>query len=149
VGRIDKAHGIKGEVIVSLTTDRVERVAVGSVLYTPDLRRLEVLASNPHHHRWIVRFDGLFDRGDAERLHGKALLAEPLEDDEAMWVHELIGSSVVDAASGSVLGVVESVEDNPAADLLVLDGGGLIPTTFVVSHERGRVTVEIPEGLLE
>ena len=149
MGRIDKAHGLKGEVIVALSTDRTERVAVGAVLYTADRRRLEVLASTPHHHRWIVRFDGLDGRSDAERLHGKVLLAEPMADDDAMWVHELIGSEVVDASSGSVLGVVESVEENPAADLLVLADGGLIPMTFVVSKEAGRVLVEIPEGLLE
>lgn len=149
MGRIDKAHGLKGEVLVSLTTDRTERVAVGSILYTADLRRLEVLASTPHHHRWIVRFDGLHDRGEAERLHGKVLLAEPVDDDDVLWIHELIGSEVVDAGDGRVLGVVEAVEDNPAADLLVLGDGGLIPLTFVVSKEPGRVFVDVPAGLLE
>ena len=148
MGRIDKAHGIKGEVLVALTTDRTERVAVGSILYTGDLRRLEVLASTPHHHRWIVRFDGIHDRSEAERFHGKLLLAEPLEDEDALWVHELIGSEVVDT-DGAVLGVVQSVEDNPAADLLVLETGGLIPMTFVVSAESGRVVVDLPEGLLD
>ncbi len=49
-----------------------------------------------------------------------------------------------------MLGTVESVEANPASDLLVLDGGALIPLRFVVEHEPGvRVTVEVPDGLLD
>jgi hypothetical protein len=45
---------------------------------------------------------------------------------------------------------VEAVEPNPASDLLVLAGGGLVPLRFVVAHEPGvSVTVDVPEGLLE
>jgi len=42
------------------------------------------------------------------------------------------------------------VEPNPASDLLVLTGGGLIPLRFVIDHQAGvRVTVDVPEGLLD
>jgi 16S rRNA processing protein RimM len=44
---------------------------------------------------------------------------------------------------------VESVQANPASDLLVLEDGGLIPLTFLVSHEDGRVVVDPPAGLLD
>ena len=44
VGRVRKAHGIRGEVVVTLVTDRVERLAPGSVLEA-DGRTLEVVAS--------------------------------------------------------------------------------------------------------
>jgi len=40
------------------------------------------------------------------------------------------------------------VEANPAHDLLVLDGGGLVPMVFVVEHAEGRVVIDPPEGLL-
>ena len=70
-------------------------------------------------------------------------------DPDALWVHELIGS-VVEDQSGSELGMVESVEANPASDLLVLDSGALIPLRFVVSSVPGeRVTVDVPDGLLD
>ncbi len=42
-----------------------------------------------------------------------------------------------------------SVEVNPASDLLVLDGGGLVPLTFVVEQADGRITVDVPDGLLD
>ena len=53
-------------------------------------------------------------------------------------MHDLIGS-VVEDPDGVELGRVTGVEANPASDLLVLEGGGLIPLRFVTSHRaRGR-----------
>jgi len=44
--------------------------------------------------------------------------------------------------------VVESVQANPASDLLVLDSGALIQVVFMLSHDAGAVLVDLPEGLL-
>lgn len=149
VGRIAKAHGIKGEVLVDLSTDRVERVAVGSVLSTTFGRELVVNESSPHLGKWIVRFDGVGSRTEAETLHGLVLFAEPIDDPDALFVHDLIGSTVVSLGDGAAIGVVASVEANPASDLLVLDTGPLIPVRFVVERSPGRLVVELPEGLLD
>ena len=148
VGRVAKAHGLRGEVLVVLTTDRRERVAPGSVLTTAGGRRLEVVRSSPHHHRFVVAFRDVEGRDEADALHGEALYAEPLDDPGALWVHELIGAEVQDRL-GRVLGRVTAVEANPASDLLVLDGGGLIPSRFVTGTGEGRVVVDIPDGLLD
>jgi 16S rRNA processing protein RimM len=148
VGRIAKAHGIKGEVLVDLLTDRVERVAVGSVLSTKLGQELAVTFSSSHLGKWIVRFEGVGTRTEAEALHGLALFAEPIEDPDALFVHDLIGSTVV--ADGVVIGTVASVEANPASDLLVLDNAKLIPVRFVVERSPdGRLVVDLPEGLLD
>ncbi|HVM08165.1 MAG TPA: ribosome maturation factor RimM [Acidimicrobiales bacterium] len=149
VGKIDKPHGVRGEVVVSLSTNRDERVAPGTVLSLKDGSTLTVASSKPFQHRWIVRFDEITTREGADMLHGAPLFAEPLDDPEALWVHELIASVVVDVATGDEIGRVTSVEENPASDLLVLDTGHLIPLRFVVSHDQGRVTVDLPAGLLE
>jgi 16S rRNA processing protein RimM len=76
------------------------------------------------------------------------LRAAPIVDPEALWVHELHGSEVVDV-TGRHLGRVTAVEANPASDLLVLEGGGLVPLRFVQEHRPGRVVVDVPDGLLE
>ena len=146
VGRIGRAHGLRGEISVTLTSDRSERLAPGSTLTTDD-RELVVRAVRPHQQRWLVSFDGIDDRTAAEQLQGASLYAEalPTEGDE-LWVHELIGATVRDLA-GNALGVVETIEANPASDLLVLDGERLVPLTFVVAHEPGVVTVDVPDGL--
>jgi 16S rRNA processing protein RimM len=155
VGRIDKPHGVRGEVVVSLITDRVERVAVGTTLYAGDARRpLLIESSKRHQARWIVQFEGVHSREAADELHGSMLRATPLDLGEGaagvLWIHELIGSTVVDARDGRDIGVVESVEDNPASDLLVLaKSGALIPLRFVVDSSPGRLVVELPEGLLD
>ncbi len=141
-----KPHGLRGEVVVALSTNRPERVARGAVLHV-DAGPLTVVSSRPHQHRHIVRFEGVDDRTAAEALHGQVLRAEPLEDPDALWVHELIGATVVDQ-HGTEHGTVTEVEVNPASDLLVLEGGALVPLTFVVERGDGRITVDVPEGLL-
>lgn len=146
VGRVAKAHGLRGEVVVALSTNRPERVAKGTVLNT-DQGPLTITASRPHQHRHIVRFAGVDSREAADALHGLVLSAEPIEDPDALWVHELIGSTVVDQ-HGTEHGTVASVELNPASDLLVLEGGGLVPLTFVVAQGDGRIAVDVPDGLL-
>lgn len=142
-----KPHGLRGEVVVELFTNRTERLSAGNVLFSPD-GPLEVVRSSPHLRRWIVAFAGVGDYRSAEALRGTMLSADALEDPDELWVHELVGADVVDLA-GAVLGTVVAVEANPASDLLVLDGGGLVPLRFVVSSGGGRVVVDPPAGLLD
>ena len=147
VGYISKAQGLKGEVIVHLTTNRTERLATGSVLCSKR-GPFTVVRAVPHGDRWRVLFAGTPDRTAAELLRGVELFAEPLHDPDALWVHELVGSTV-QLVGGSHIGRVDSVQANPASDLLVLDTGHLIPLVFVVSSANGVVVVDPPEGLLE
>ncbi len=148
VGRVVKAHGLAGEVIVGLVTDRVERVAPGTVL-TTDRGPLEITGSRPHQGRWIVSFAGVASREAAERLRGVILHAEPLDDPDALWVHELIGADAV-LPDGTRAGLVDAVEDNPAGDLLVLDTGALVPVRFVVGwDDERRLVIDPPAGLLD
>ena len=149
IGRIVKAHGIRGEVIVDLVTNRPDlRLAPGSVL-SSDRGELEVLTSTPHQNRWIVAFRGVEDRNTAETYRDTVLRAEPVEgDDDTLWVHELIGSEVFDL-EGRSYGPVESVEANPASDLLVLSGDRLVPLVFVKTRLPGRVVIDPPAGLLD
>ncbi len=109
-----------------------------------------MVSSRRHQHRWIVAFAGIDDRPAAEALHGRVLRAEPLEDADALWVHELIGAEVV-TPDGRSWGRVESVEANPAHDLLVLDDGTLVPEVFVTDSTGlpARIVIDPPEGLLD
>ena len=148
VGRVTKPHGVRGEVLVHLTTDRTERLAPGTVLST-DRGDLTVESSSPHQDRWIVRFAEIQGRDAAEAWRGTLLRAEPLAADEGeLWVHELVGAAVL-LADGTEVGTVEAVEANPASDLLVLAGGTLVPVVFVVEQSPGRVVIDPPEGLLD
>jgi 16S rRNA processing protein RimM len=110
-------------------------------------RRLVVERSRPEKERHVVHFEGVETREDAARLTNAVLLAEPLDDGNGeLWVHRLIGSSVVEC-SGTVRGTCVAVVANPAHDLLELDDGSLVPVPFVVSCEAGVTVIDPPEGL--
>ena len=142
-----KVHGLAGEVVVELWGD-ARRLDPGTALRS-DAGVLEVVAARPHQGRHLVRFAGVDDRPGAERLRGLVLRAEPLEVPDVLWVHELVGAEVVTVA-GRSLGTVVAVEANPASDLMVLEGGGLVPLRFVTRVEPAtRVEVDVPEGLVD
>ena len=148
VGRIDKPHGVRGDVLVTLTTNREERVAVGAELES-DRGWLTVARSRPHQRRWIVGFEEVADRDAAEELRGVVLRATPIDDPDELWVHELIGCTLRDADDVD-RGVVEAVEENAASDLLVLDTGQLVPVRFVVGRpDDGVVRAVTPPGLFD
>ena len=147
VGSIGRAHGLRGDVIVHLVTNRLERVEPGAVLETSK-GSLRVETARPQQGSFIVHFAGIDTREAAEALNGVMLQAEPIDDPDALWAHELVGSFAFDTA-GNPLGIVTALVANPASDLLEIDRGVLIPATFVVSCEDGRVVVDPPIGLFE
>jgi 16S rRNA processing protein RimM len=146
---VAKAHGLRGEVVVSLVSDYPERrLARGSHLWAGD-REVVVETTRPHQDRWLVQFAGVVDRTGAEQLAGRTLTAEPIDDPEALWVHELVGSRVVEAGSGIEHGQVVAVVANPAHELLELESGHLVPIVFVQTCEDGVTVVATPEGLFD
>ncbi len=147
VGRLGRAHGIRGEMFVSLTSDRVERVSEGSSLEAEG-KWLTVVSSRPSAGRFIVSFAEIESRNDAEQMTGKVLRAHPLDDPEALWVHEMIGAMVVDV-EGTEWGRCVAVVANPASDLIELDSGALVPSVFVVESSAENIVINPPEGLFE
>ena len=156
IGRITKPHGLRGEVLVSLSTTEASRLSPGSVLRAVD-RDLRVERSQVHLQRWIVEFAGVTTREQAEALKGTVLRAEPKTaaddgDDDALWVHELLGVHVIDR-DGRAVGRVVAMYENPASDLLELESGDLVPLRFVVGGlEDGpdgpTLRIDPPDGLL-
>ena len=147
VGRVTKAHGIRGEVQVDLVTDRRERMVAGAEFDT-DRGPLVIESARPHQGKWLVLFEGYADRTRAEALAGVVLRAERVDDPDALWVDELIGTEVVEV-DGTRRGRVVSVVENPAHDLLELESGRLVPVVFIRSCEGGVTTVDAPEGLFD
>lgn len=148
VGRTGRPHGVRGDLYVDLITDRVERLAVGARLQAGS-RWLTVESARRAGTRWLVHFEGVADRTVAEALVNLPLRAEPLpEPADGMYVHQLIGAEVVDAA-GVSHGRCTAVVANPAHDLLELESGALVPMVFVVSAEPGRIVIDPPEGLFD
>lgn len=148
IGRIGKAHGLKGEVTAVITSDRPERTAPGAV-WVIDAGPVTVEAIRPFQQRWIAVLAGVRTREAADELRGQVIFAEPIDDPTALWVHELVGADVR-TPDGRSWGSVTSVLSNPADDLLELADGTLVPVGFV-TDDSGLpefVVVDPPEGLL-
>ncbi|MFC5290898.1 ribosome maturation factor RimM [Actinokineospora guangxiensis] len=166
VGRVAKAHGIRGELAVEVRTDApelrfAEGASVDARLKDGAVRALTIAAARWHTGRLLVRFDQVPDRDDAERLRGALLLADPEglpepSDPEEFRDHDLIGLAAV-LADGTVLGRVADVQHGPGGELLVVarESGADVLVPFVtaivpeVDIAGGRVVLDPPEGLIE
>ena len=147
VGVIGRPHGLGGEVYVDLITDRAERLDPGSALLANGTW-LTVASSKPRQGRWLVSFEQLTDRAGAERFTSARLYAAPVDDPDALWVHDLVGATVRTVA-GVDVGRCVSVVANPASDLLELGDGTLVPARFVTEASSGVITIDPPAGLLD
>lgn len=161
IGRIVRAHGIRGEVSVDLRTDEpAVRFGDGVTLGTDpaSVGPLTVESTRPHSGRLLVQFAQIPDRSAAEGLRG-VLLTVPADqsgdDPDAYYPHDLVGLRVVTEA-GREVGEVAEVIPSPAHDLLLVrrdDGGdalvpfvvALVPDVDLPAH---RITVVDRPGLL-
>jgi 16S rRNA processing protein RimM len=156
VGRISRAHGVRGEVSVLRLSEVEDRFAKGSVLRLEDGRSLTIEAMRPHQQRLLVKFAEIEDRTQAESLRGEVLLvpaeAAPEPPDGAFWVHQVVGLEVV-TEDGRSLGRIVDVQGNPANDLWVTESGTLIPAVreivVEIDMQGRRVTVREIPGLFE
>jgi len=156
VGRIDRPHGIGGEVLVRMLSNNPDRLVAGARLVARrdgTDRQVVVTSVRPHQDRWLVSFEGVVGREGSEAVAGSVLLAEPVVDDpDSYWVHDLIGAEVADG-DALIHGVVVQVLENPASDILELDSGALVPLRFAQWDPAApagvrRLVVDGPEGLL-
>ena len=166
VGRLTKAHGLKGAIKLELYTDDPERRFVPGAEFS-----LQVPESSPWHGktlklrelRWynghpVGFFEGVDDRTAAEGLAKAILWVEHTEEDapepDAWYDHQLIGLAVL--RDGEKIGEVKHVEHFPAQDLLIVKTKGrevMVPFVSAIVPEvdlaAGTVTVTPPPGLFE
>ncbi|KHL15818.1 16S rRNA processing protein RimM [Mumia flava] len=155
VGRIGRAHGIRGEVSIDLTTDEPERrFAPGSsVVLRPREgapRELVVGASRAHAGRLLVTFEGITDRTAAELLRGGRVVAEVdaserPDDPEEFYDHQLVGLTVV--SGGRERGTVRQVLHLPAQDMLAVTTSE--ETEVLVPFVAALVEVDLDAGTAE
>ena len=134
VGKITRAHGLRGEVAVLVLSDNPERFVAGSAVFREDGRELRVRSSRANGGRLLVTFEGVEDRTGAEGLRGITLVVPrsmlPALPDGEFWPHQLEGCAVL-TESGRALGTITDVVSTAANDLWVaLDDAGnetLIP----------------------
>lgn len=162
VGRIARAHGVRGEVRIVPDTDNPDRFAPGSILHArpqrpgmagPRVReqlRLTVTSLRGNDDFPIVGFREIADRDRAETLRGYVLEVSssdlPDLDGDEFYPFDLMGLEVRDDA-GTVLGRIVEVVESPAHPILVvsLESGQQRMVPFVMDAVP---TVVVPEGYL-
>jgi len=163
VGRVARAHGNRGYVIVNPDTDFVEdRFRVGAELLANRggrIDRMRVTAMRIHLGRPIVAFDGVETMNDAEAMAGVELRVPVAElaplPGGMFYRHDLVGCRV-ETTGGQAVGDVTSVEgERGSSRLVVASPGGdiLIPLAdaicVVIDIAARRIVVDPPDGLLE
>ena len=167
VGRLTKAHGLKGAIKVELYTDAPERRFVPGAVFSLQVptssdwhgKTLELIELKFYNAQPVAFFAGVLDRSMAETLI-KAILwiehdpAEKSDEEDAWFDHQLIGLAVL--RDGARVGTISQIDHFPAQDLITVDtptGDVLVPFVKAivasVDIEAGTMTVTPPLGLFE
>jgi 16S rRNA processing protein RimM len=167
IGRVSKAHGIAGEVVVEVRTDEPEaRFAPGKILRATASgggrqRAYTVESVRAHGERLLVRLAGVADRDTADALRGTLFVVDsgelpPITEPDEFYDHQLEGLRVR-TVTGVQVGTVAEVLHTAGGELLsVRTGAGseiLVPFVSAivpaVSLAEGVVEIDPPDGLLE
>ena len=164
VGRIARAHGIRGQVVVDPVTDFPDdRFKAGSIVFYRKgdaIEPLTITAARIHRGRPIIGVAGVETMTAAEELAGTELrinvdALQPLPPG-SFYQHDLVGC-LVETTEGMAIGTVASVEGAGVGSRLVIPGanGGeiLIPLAAEivvgVNLDARTIVVQPPEGLLD
>jgi 16S rRNA processing protein RimM len=167
VGRLTKAHGLKGAIKVELYTDDPARRFVPGAVFTLQVptssqwhgKTLELVELKWYNSHPVAFFKDVPDRTVAESLI-KAILwvdhdpSEVPEEEDAWFDHQLVGLRVL--RDGTDVGLVTAIDHFPAQDLLTVKtetGDVFVPfvkaIVTAVDVKAGTLTVDPPLGLFE
>jgi 16S rRNA processing protein RimM len=162
IGRIVRAHGVRGEVSVTILTDFPERFAQSELLYIGNEYEADVYQLKSH--RWhkqnvLLSFVEITDRNEAEQLVGQYVQI-PVEDavplpEGSYYLYQIIGLQAV-TTDGTSLGVVTEVIETNANDVYVVqndEGKDIllpaIPDVIkTIDLDHGIMTVDLIDGLI-
>jgi 16S rRNA processing protein RimM len=161
VGILRRAHGLKGEALVSLQTDFPDRLQKGLRLYLGDDHRPVTIRSRRQHNEGLLMaFDELPDKTSLEDLHNVPLFVhinetEPLPDGQ-YYQHQLLGLDVV-TEDGRLLGKVAEILDTTANAVYVVRSEKnkeiLLPSikdvVRAIDLDNQRIVVRLMAGMTE
>ena len=159
IGKLGKAHGVKGEVTFHFDDDVFDRVDADFLIVETEGILVPFFIEE---YRFrsdstaIMKFEGVDSQDRARELTGCDVyflrrLADS-DEDNLSWA-EIVGYSLIDAATHSCIGRIASVDDTTINVLFCLEDGRLIPAAedFItrVDTDQREIEIELPQGLLE
>jgi 16S rRNA processing protein RimM len=160
IGKVVRAHGIRGEISVAVLTDFPERFENTEWVYLgneSEAAPYRIEKSRWHKDNVLLTLTGITDRTEAERLRGQYVQV-PIEDatplpEGSYYLYQLIGLEVI-TTENQLLGTITEVLETGANDVYVVQGDKeiLIPAVAdvikAVDLEKGQVIVQLIEGLI-
>lgn len=161
VGRISRAHGVHGNLVMAIITDYPERLVPGREIYLGDGHDAFTIEMIQRHQKdLLLRLEGITSRDEAELLRGVLVYlhitdAIPLEEGE-YFLYQLHGISVY-TDDGLLLGTFSGYLETGANDVYIIEAADgreiLLPAISDVIKEvdlkAGKMTVHLIDGLLD
>lgn len=157
VGRLRRAHGIYGEILMDIMTDFPERLHVGKTVYVGETHQpMKIATLRSQHLSLLVQFDGIEDVDATAALRNQLVFvkAESIPDlpEGEYYHHQLLGIQVVEE-NGQPVGFLSEIMETGANDVyLVISPEGketLLPAIesviLEVNLEKGEMRVRLPD----
>ena len=159
IGRIGKAHGVKGEVSVKFDDDVFDRVdaeylilEVDGILVPFFMEEYRFRSDSTA----LVKFEDIDTQDRARELTNcDVYFPRDLADDEeeVLTYSFLVGFDIVEASTGKKVGTIASVDESTLNILFELEDGMLIPASEElitdIDKDNKTITIALPEGILD
>lgn len=125
VGRLRRPHGLQGEIVMTVWTDFPERLEPGFQVYIgEDSKPVHIRSVRWHRKDLLISFDEFAVREDVGLLRNQVLKVRtedlpPLDDGE-LYLHQVMGLSVIDDANNKKLGIITEIIETGANDVYVI-----------------------------
>ena len=158
IGRLGKAHGIKGEVSFQFDDDVFDRVDADYLVLDIDGILVPFFMEEYRFRSdsvCLVKFCDVDTQQRASELTGSNVyfpraLAD--DDDESLSLASLVGFTIVSAPDGFPVGTIAAIDDQTSNILFELEDGTLIPANddliIDIDTTKRQITMSLPEGLL-
>ena len=169
IGRLGKAHGVKGEVSFQFDDDIFDRVDADYLVLDIDGILVPFFMEEYRFRNdsvCLIKFCDIDTQQRAQELTGcdvyfPRALAEEADDD--LSLASLVGFTIINDGDGkaaahtvpddSIVGTIASIDDTTANILFCLEDGRLIPANdeliVDIDTEHRQIRMNIPEGLLD
>ena len=160
IGRIGKAHGVKGEVTLLFDDDIFDRVDADYLVLEVDGILVPFFIEE---YRFrsdttaLMKFEDIDTQERARELTNCDVYfprdLTPLDDEDELRWSFFVGFDIVDAKTGKTVGTIARVDDQTVNVLFELEDGTLVPAAeeliTAVDQEGKTITIALPEGLLD
>ncbi len=157
IGKLQRTHGVKGEMIMDVHTDFPERIKPDLQVYVGQNHKQYTIASvRPNGDKLLVSFNGLIDCDQAAILRNQLVFIKTVDanllPDGEFYHHEILGMQVIDE-SGTVIGTIQEIMVTGANDVYVViteDGKELLlpairSVVLSIDRDTKKITVRLPE----